>query len=107
MLLINECPEGLILKVTVQPRASKNMVVGLYNNALKLKLTAPPIDGAANKMCIKLLSKYLDVSKSSIEIISGSTSRVKTILLRCNNRGDVSVEKKRLVARIQSILTDD
>ena len=104
---IKQCPEGLILKVMVQPKASKNMVFGLYNNALKIKLTAPPIDDAANKMCIKFLSKHLDVSKSSLEIISGSTSRAKTILLRCNSLADVSIEQKRLEARIQAILKTD
>ena len=107
MSFIRQCPEGLALKLTVQPRSSRNMVAGIYNNTLKIKVTAPPVDGAANKMCIKFLSRYLAVSKSSLEIISGSTSRVKTILLRCNNSADASVEKKRLDALAQSILIID
>ena len=82
MLSIREHPEGIIFKVLVQPRSSKNTIIGLHGDALKLKLTAAPVDNAANKMCIKFLAARLGVSKSRIEIILGHTSRSKQVLLR-------------------------
>jgi uncharacterized protein (TIGR00251 family) len=82
---IQENDNGIILNILIQPRSSKNMVAGPHGDALKIKLTAPPVDGAANKMCIKYLSKWVNIPKSSIEIISGHTSRTKRVLLRCGN----------------------
>ena len=67
-----ENTDGITLTVFVQPRSSKNMIAGLHNDALKIKLTSPPVDGAANKMCIQYLAKWLKVPKSSIEIVSGT-----------------------------------
>ncbi|MCG2759217.1 MAG: DUF167 domain-containing protein [Desulfobacteraceae bacterium] len=58
------------------------MITGTYGDAIKIKLTAPPVDGAANKMCIKFLAKYLKVPKTSLEIISGHTSRTKHVLYK-------------------------
>ena len=82
MLSIREHPEGIIFKVFVQPRSAKNMIAGLHADAIKLKLTAPPVDNAANKMCIKFLAARLGVSKSQLEIISGHTGRTKLVLVR-------------------------
>ena len=89
MLPITEKPEGLVFKVFVQPKASQNMIAGLYGDALKIKLTAPPVEGAANRMCLKYLAKCLKVTPASLEILSGQSSRTKRILLRYEN-GDVS-----------------
>ena len=81
------------------------MIAGQHGDALKLKLKAPPVDGAANKMCIQYLAKCLKIPKSSIEIISGHTSRTKRILLRFNNeKNTVSAEKKRITRLIISLL---
>jgi uncharacterized protein len=79
---ITEKPEGIILTVFIQPRSSKNMIAGLHGDALKIKLTAPPVNNAANKMCIQYLSKQLKVAKSSLNIVAGHTSRLKQILVR-------------------------
>ncbi len=81
-LFVQENPQGITLKVFVQPRSSKNMITGIYGDAIKIKLTAPPVDGAANKMCIKFLAKYFKVPKTSLEIISGHTSRNKYVLYK-------------------------
>ena len=81
-LNIRKTPEGLVFKVLVQPRSSKNMIAGLHNEALKIKLTAPPVDNAANRMCLKFLAKSLRVSNSALEIIAGHHSRRKQVLLR-------------------------
>ena len=69
------------------------MISGLYKDAIKIKLVAPPVEGAANKMCIKYLAKCLKVSKSSLEIISGHTSRTKQVLLKSNS-GEVSEKEQ-------------
>lgn len=82
MLSIRESADGIIFKVFVQPRSSKNMISGLHGDALKIKLTAPPVDGAANAMCIEYLAKCLSLSKSSLEIVSGHSSRSKQVLCR-------------------------
>jgi uncharacterized protein (TIGR00251 family) len=79
MLQIAEFREGLIFKIAVQPRASRNQVVGLKGDALKIKLTAPPVDGAANKTCLQFLAKSLGMPKSSLAIHSGASSRTKLI----------------------------
>ncbi|RJP90938.1 MAG: YggU family protein [Desulfobacteraceae bacterium] len=81
MLDIKKQPNGVVFKIHVQPKASKNVIVGLHDNALKIRLTAPPVDGAANKMCVHFLSKELGVPKSAIEIVAGQTSRTKHICI--------------------------
>lgn len=79
---IQETSDGVILKVTVQPRGSRNEIAGLQGDALKIKLTAPPVEGAANKLCVEFLAKALKVRKSDVEIIHGQKSRSKKVLVR-------------------------
>ncbi len=79
---IKETEKGLIMNIYVQPRSSKNMITGIHGDAIKVKITAPPKEGAANAMCLKFLSKCLKIPKSSMEIISGKSSRTKKILIR-------------------------
>lgn len=74
--------EGILLSVRVIPRSSRSEIVGEHNDALKIKLTAPPVEGAANFELISLLAKFFAVSKSNIEIIGGAASKNKQILLR-------------------------
>ena len=100
MLFIQENSRGVKFKVFVQPRSSKNMITGLHGDALKIKLTAPPVDNAANKMCIKFLSKSLQVSKSSIEIISGHTSRTKMVLFRFKDEIKASKTEQERIERL-------
>lgn len=69
----------IIIKVKIVPGSSKNKIIGAYNDALKISIAAPPIEGKANKKCIAYLAKYFDVAKSKIEIISGQTSKNKLI----------------------------
>jgi uncharacterized protein (TIGR00251 family) len=104
MLLIREHPEGIIFKIFVQPRSSKNMIVGLHGDALKIKLTAAPVDNVANKMCIKFLAKHLGVSNSQIEIISGHTSRTKQLLLRSDQEKITEQERNHLKDLINCLL---
>jgi len=87
MLPITHHPKGLTFKVFVQPRSSKNQIVGFHGDALKIKLTAPPVNDAANRMCIQHLAKYLRLPRSSLSVISGHHSRTKLILYSCSDRG--------------------
>jgi len=82
MLWMQETPEGIVFKVVVQPRGAANEIVGLQGDALKIKLTAPPVDGAANKMCVQFLAKSLKVPKSDVIIVQGQRSRAKKVLVR-------------------------
>ena len=65
--------------VKVIPRASKNEVVKISDGEYKVKLTAPPVDGKANGMLLKILAEYFNVSKSSLQIVGGKTARVKMV----------------------------
>ena len=69
----------IIIKVKIVPGSSKNKIIGAYNDALKISIATPPVEGKANKKCIAYLAKYFDVAKSKIEIISGQTSKNKLI----------------------------
>ena len=77
-----QVPEGVILHLKVLPRSSRNQLAGSHNGELKLKLTAPPVDGAANKCCCDYLAKLLCVSAGSIDLIAGTSSRHKKVLVR-------------------------
>ena len=76
---ITKAEGGSAFAVRVVPRARKTEIVGLQGNALKVRLTTPPVRGAANKALIELLAKHLDVRPSQIEIAAGKTSRNKMI----------------------------
>ena len=96
MLKIDEDKTGLKFNIYVQPRSSRNQVVGLHGDALKVKIKAPPVEGAANKMCIAVLAKALNVPKSAIEIVSGKASRTKRVQVRWEKDRDSHEEIERL-----------
>jgi uncharacterized protein len=79
MLAIRDDDAGVTFAVKVHPRAKKNAITGRIGGALKLSLTAPPIDGRANEACIEFFAKLLKVPRSSITIASGQTGRNKVI----------------------------
>ncbi len=70
---------GIQFAAAIQPRASRNQILGIHNQCLKIKLTSPPVDGAANQACIKFLAKAFGISPSRVSIVKGETSRNKTI----------------------------
>ena len=70
---------GIILTIWAQPRASRTQVTGRRGGALKLQLAAPPVDGEANAVLTKFLSKQLGVPKSAIELLRGETGRNKQV----------------------------
>ena len=69
----------IILKVYLQPRSSKNEVVGPYRDGIKVKVNAPPVEGKANEALIRFLAREFGISPSCIEIIRGLHSREKTL----------------------------
>ncbi len=74
--------EDLWLQVLVQPKASKDEIAGLQGAELKVRLQAPPMEGAANQALVKFFSKIFKVPKSHITIVSGETSRHKRLRIR-------------------------
>ena len=88
---LNQVAAGVELLVFVQPRASRCKVVGLQEKELKIALTAPPVDGAANKACREFFAKLLKVPKSGVALVSGETSRHKRLLLEGLELTDVEI----------------
>jgi uncharacterized protein (TIGR00251 family) len=90
MLALRQNGADVLLPVTVQPRASRTAVAGLHGNALKLLLTAPPVEGAANEACLRLLTDLLGVSRARLSIIKGMKAHQKLICI-----ADMSVDTLR------------
>ncbi len=78
-LQVKGVPGGVTLAVRVTPRARKNEIVGVAGDALKLKLAAPPVEGAANASLCAFLAEKLGVRKSAVTLIAGQTSRQKVV----------------------------
>jgi uncharacterized protein (TIGR00251 family) len=79
MIELKESSAGTTFAVKVHPRAKKNAITGQAGDALKVALTAPPVDGKANAACIEFFAKLLNVPRSSVTIAAGQTSRNKVI----------------------------
>lgn len=77
-------PGGILLHIRVQPKSAATSMAGLHGDALKIRLTAPPADGAANRMCLKFLAKQLGLPPSNLEIVSGHTARHKQVFIQIN-----------------------
>lgn len=71
--------DDLLLYCYLQPRASKSEVIGEHDGALKIRISAPPVDGEANAELMKFLAKQFSVSKSQLQIDSGASGRRKTV----------------------------
>ena len=74
-----QTPTGIRLRVRVQPRGSRTEIAGLHGNAVKVRLAAPPVDGAANEALARLIARHLGVPRSAVRIESGATSRSKIL----------------------------
>ena len=79
MLRVRDNGDGVSFAVKIHPRAKKNGITGDIGDALKVSLTAPPVEDRANQACIEFLAKLLKVPRSSVTIASGQTSRNKVI----------------------------
>jgi uncharacterized protein (TIGR00251 family) len=84
-----DTPAGAVLSLRLVPRAANNAIVGPHGDALKIRLCAPPVDGAANTALIKFLSDALSIPRARVQILSGQTSRSKRVLLVGVNATDI------------------
>ena len=78
-LRIKEYKDGIQFSGLIHPRSANNKICGLQDEYLKIHIISPPVDGNANKMCVKFLAKILSVSPSQIAIVSGQNGRKKII----------------------------
>ena len=79
MATFSSSHDGVTFAIKVHPRAKKNAITGEVGDALKLSITAPPVDGKANDACIDFFAKLLKVTRSSVTIAAGLNSRNKVI----------------------------
>lgn len=74
-------PDGVLLSIKLQPRASANEIGEPLGNELRIKVTAPPVDAAANEALVRLLAERLDCPRNQVQLIRGHTSRHKIVKL--------------------------
>jgi len=86
---IKQKDADVLLRLWIQPRASKNGVVGVHGDRLKIRITAPPVDGAANEAIAKFLAKLCGVASSNIVFLRGETGKNKDILILNSRVGDI------------------
>lgn len=79
MFRFSEKDSAVIFNLRIVPNSSKSEILGEFDGSLKIKIAAPPVDGAANAELIKFLAKKLGVPKSAVEIISGQNSKNKQV----------------------------
>ncbi len=100
MVPVNESAKGVTFSVKVHPRARKNAITGVVGDALKLALTAPPVEGRANQAVIEFFADLFAIPRSSVTIASGETNRNK--LVRIAGLTKAAVEA-RLAASLSSV----
>lgn len=79
---LHEMEGAVTFEVRVQPRAPRTEIAGTHEGVLKLRVGAAPVEGKANEECLRFLAKILDVPRSSVEIVKGSSSRNKVVRVR-------------------------
>jgi uncharacterized protein (TIGR00251 family) len=82
-------PDGVLLSIKLQPRASVNQIGEVMGNELRVKVTAPPVDSAANEALVRFLAETLDCGRNKVELVRGQTSRHKTIRVHGMTAEDV------------------
>ncbi|HZV83124.1 MAG TPA: DUF167 family protein [Geobacteraceae bacterium] len=83
---IKETVNGILLRIHLQPRASRTEICGVHGEELKVRVTSPPVDDAANKLCIEFFASVFSVAKSKVSIVSGTRSRHKTLRITDTTR---------------------
>ena len=86
-----ERSEGVEIRIHIQPRASKTEIVGLYGNALKIRIAAPPVDGQANAELSRFLARQLGIPQQYVQLISGLSSRQKRIFVKGKTLAETGV----------------
>ncbi len=92
---LKEHEGGVVVEVSLQPRASRNEVAGLQGGRLKIKITAPPVEGMANKKLCEFLAHLMGIGKQRVQVIAGQAARIKRVMI-----SDVSLDevRKKLLA---------
>jgi uncharacterized protein len=78
---ITSSPSGIRLNLRVQPRASRDEIAGIAGDAIRVRLTAPPVAGAANDALLRFLAARLEIPRSALTLVSGHTARTKVVAL--------------------------
>jgi len=99
MMCLKEEDGAVIMNVLVQPRASKNELVGIHGDCLKIKVTAPPVENQANKKICEYLSRLIGISKRKIEVIKGQKMRVKKVRISDSTLDEVR-KKLNVITRV-------
>tara|TARA_B100000686_G_scaffold320072_1_gene371369 strand:- start:2027 stop:2446 length:420 start_codon:yes stop_codon:yes gene_type:complete len=89
-LVIKTIKSGIQYFASIQLRSSQNCVIGIHNEILKIRLTAPSIQGEANRICIRILSNFLNMSPFRVSILSGLISRKKVIQIKKVNEDELT-----------------
>ena len=98
MVTIRDSAAGVVFTVRVQPRARKNAITGVVGDAIKLALTAPPVEGRANEAVIRFFADLFEIPRSSVTIASGATSRTKVLRI-------AGVSKEKIQERLTIVLS--
>jgi uncharacterized protein (TIGR00251 family) len=85
---IKENADGILVRIHLQPRASRTEICGVQGDELKVRVTSPPVDDAANKLCIEFFARLFSVAKSRVAITAGARSRHKTLRIIGPNRSE-------------------
>ncbi len=87
--MIKEIADGVLLKLKVLPRSSRCEIIGTHGDALKIKVTAPPVEGRANEEIVEFLAEALGIKKGQLAIVSGHKSQRKTVAITGCNRQEL------------------
>ena len=98
---------GVLLRIHLQPRAARDRVAGLHGEALKVTLTAPPVDNAANSALLTFLAAFLEVPRTSLSLVSGAKSREKRVLVSTTNPQRVARRLTSTLWRVDKKRADD
>ena len=99
MIPVTESSKGISFSIRIHPRARKNAITGVIGDALKLALTAPPVEGRANQAVIEFFAELFEIPRSSVTITSGETSRKKQVRIAGLTRATVAT---RLSERLET-----
>jgi uncharacterized protein (TIGR00251 family) len=100
MVAVRDTPAGATLAVKVHPRARKNAVTGVVGDALKLSLTAPPVEGRANQAVIEFFADLFQIPRSSVTIASGAAGRNKVVRIAGMNRAAIEQRLMAILAEV-------
>ncbi|MDD5476331.1 MAG: DUF167 domain-containing protein [Syntrophales bacterium] len=89
LLQITETEKGVIFSIRVIPRSSRAGIAGIHGGSLKIRITAPPLEGRANEACISFLADLFRVPKGSVEILGGSKTKNKRVFVAGITKGIV------------------